>query len=100
MANKPFNDEATFSLLPKEVFPLWFSNVSGFEVVKNHSRIVYRVQADGECYYLKVMPDSKAEDGWSPHKAKFELSADFARHLAEMDAPVARPIVSKNDLYV
>ena len=100
MANKPFCDEVTFSLLPKEVFPLWFSDVSDFEVVKNHSRVVYRVSADGECYYLKIMPDSRVEDGWFPNKEKFELAADFTRHLAGKGAPVARPIVSKNDGYI
>ena len=100
MANKPFSDEVTFSTLPKEIFPLWFSDVSDFEVVKNHSRIVYRVQADGACYYLKIASESKAEDGWSPNKEKLVLSSDFARHLSDMGAPVARPVASKRNRYV
>lgn len=45
---KPFSDEATFTILPKEVFPLWFSDVTNFEVLKNHSRLVYRVHATGD----------------------------------------------------
>jgi hypothetical protein len=81
VANKPFSGDVTFSILPKEIFPLWFSDVSDFEVVKNHSRLVYRVRADGECYYLKVVPASQGEDGWAPDKGKLELSSDFARHL-------------------
>jgi len=100
VANKPFSDEVTFSILPKAIFPLWFSDVSNFEVVKNHSRVVYRVQANGEIYYLKIAPESKAEDGWSPNKEKLALSSNFARHLSDMGAPVARPLASKRDRYV
>ncbi|MGA1195157.1 MAG: phosphotransferase [Candidatus Latescibacterota bacterium] len=100
MSNKPFSDEVIFSIFPKEIFPLWFSDVSDFEVVKNHSRIVYGVRANGGCYYLKIAPESKAEDGWSPNKEKLVLSSDFARHLSDMGAPVARPVVSKQDRYV
>ena len=100
MANKPFRDAVTFSILPKEIFPLWFSEVSDFEVVKNHSRLVYRVWADGACYYLKVARESKAVDGWSPNKKKLMLSTDFARHLSDNGAPVARPIASKQNRFV
>ena len=97
---KRFGDEATSSALPKEVFPLWFFDVCDFEVVKNHSRIVYRVHVDGEGYYLKITPEPEAKDVWPLDREKFELSTDFARHLCTMDAPLARPIASKRDRYV
>ena len=56
--------------------------------------------ADGEVYYLKIAPESKTEDDWSPNKDKLALSSDFARHLSDMGAPVARPIASKQGRYV
>ena len=100
MANKRFSDEVTFSVLPEEIFPLWFSDVCDFEVVKNHSRIVYRVRADGECCYLKVRPEAEAKDVWPLDKRQFELSTDFARHLCDMAAPSVRPVASKRNRYV
>ena len=94
-----FTDEATYSLLPKEIFPLWWDKVHDLEVVKNQHRVVYRVQADGERYYLKITPDSDNCD-WRPDKEKLQLSTDFALHLCSMDAPVAQPIASRHGWYV
>jgi Ser/Thr protein kinase RdoA (MazF antagonist) len=93
MANR-FNDEETAHGIPEAVFPLWFSDISNFEVVKSHTRIVYRVQADGKTCYLKVIPESDQKDAHPLDRTRYDRSTHFARHLVEAGAPIARPMVS------
>jgi len=94
MANR-FNDEETARGIPGEVFPLWFSDASGFEVVKSHTRIVYRVRADGRTGYLKVIPGYEEEDHFVLDRTRYDRSSESARHLVGAGAPIAAPIVSK-----
>ena len=100
MANKRFSEEATFSLIPKQIFPLWFPEMPDFEVVKNHFRIVYRICFNESAYYLKIVPEPEDKIAWPLDIERYEQSSDFARHLHSRGAPIARPVSSINDRYV
>ena len=96
MANQ-FNEEETAYGIPEEIFPLWFSNVTDFEVVKSHTRIVYRVHADGMTCFLKVHPESEQRDSHPLDRTRFDRSSDFACHLADAGVPIARPVASRHN---
>jgi len=93
VANR-FSEAETAHAIPETVFPLWFSDAYSFEVIKSHTRLVYRVTVEDKRYYLKINPESDQVGATPLDRSRYDRSTDFALHLANRGAPVARPISS------